>query len=68
MIVGDFHMEVRILIDIPPGVTREAAAKMLGFNGINMPLGLLRNVRRVDIEAIDGPAPAGETGGGLSLV
>lgn len=68
MLVSDFHVVLKIQVDVPPGLTREQAAKMLSQNGVNMPLGLLQFVRRVDCEVIDGPVPTEVGGVQLGLI
>lgn len=66
-LVSDFHIAVTIIVDVPPGTSRDQASRMLVNSGISMPLGCLQLVRRVDVDVREGPAPAAETGGGLSL-
>lgn len=67
MLVSDFHVVLKIAIDVPPGLPREQAAKMLSQTGVNVSLGLLQYVRRADCEIVEGPVPT-ETGGGPRLI
>ncbi len=67
MLLGNYHVEMKILFDVPPGTTKEQAAKMLSQGGVNVPLGLLQFIRRVDVDVKDGPAPTGTEDSGSRM-
>lgn len=57
VVSGTNEAIVAIRFRLPPGMNVEQAGKMLSQGGINIPLGLLNNVRKVDVAiiAVDEP-------------
>lgn len=72
MIVGTAEIIVAIRVAVPPGVTPEAALKMMANNGLNMPVGLLTLVRQVHAEIVaagkSSTVPALENAGNVKLL
>jgi hypothetical protein len=51
-IVGDAECILAVRFALPPGTTPEQAGKMLSQGGVNIPLGLMSYVRKVDVAIV----------------
>lgn len=71
-IVSGFEIIVAIRIAMPPNVTPEQAGKMLSSNGVNLPIGLVQFVRKIDVAVVAEDEPftvqPPEDGGAFVLV
>lgn len=51
-ITGMVEAVIAVRLSLPPGTTQEQAAKMLSNGGVNLPLGLVQFVRKIDVAVV----------------
>lgn len=51
-ITGTVEAIIAVRLSLPPGTTEEQAAKMLSHGGVNIPLGLVGFIRKIDVAVV----------------